>query len=297
MPEEQLRYLAAKRSVDRRALDRRVRAHFLEGLERLSKDRTSSVRLLDLGCGIGSTVDHLLAWGLPVGRFSMHLVDHDPTLVSHCRERLGDVVTEEGFEVIDTDPLVADDGSTVIDIEVSCDDAMNMLEHEQHEVITAMGFIDLLDSQGIDRFASLLNGTELAYLPITYDGGTWFAPPIDSDESLWLNERYHRHMRTRERPGTPRAGRTLLATLDRSQRTLVGSSDWVVTPEGGCYPHDEAFFLHHIIDTVTGALEEEGSMKESHLTTWAETRHRQVTEGELIYVAHQLDILRCPPVL
>jgi hypothetical protein len=71
----------------------------------------------------------------------------------------------------------------------------------------------------------------------------------------------------------------------------AGSSDWVVIPHHGSYPHDEAYFLHFIINTIYGALRDHPAIESQRFQEWIETRHAQVERGELVYIAHQLDYL------
>jgi hypothetical protein len=52
---------------------------------------------------------------------------------------------------------------------------------------------------------------------------------------------------------------------------------------------DEAYFLHHIIDTVEGALRGQAGLEEALLKEWTRRRRRQIDRGELTYIAHQLD--------
>ena len=56
------RYLAAKKSLDDRSLNR----HVWEALMRAVRIRpdSSPLRVLEVGCGIGTMVERLLAWGL-----------------------------------------------------------------------------------------------------------------------------------------------------------------------------------------------------------------------------------------
>ena len=67
-------------------------------------------------------------------------------------------------------------------------------------------------------------------------------------------------------------------------------SDWVVTPVGGSYADDEAYFLHFIVHTLESALRTRPELEGRALARWVERRHRQIERGELTYIAHQLDV-------
>jgi len=60
-------------------------------------------------------------------------------------------------------------------------------------------------------------------------------------------------------------------------------------PEG--YPGDEEFFMHFIVHTIGSALEDHPGLDRKKFSEWIETRHAQVEQGRLVYIAHQLDFL------
>lgn len=72
----------------------------------------------------------------------------------------------------------------------------------------------------------------------------------------------------------------------------AGSSDWVVfADKDGCYPADEAYFLHFIIHTIHQALQGHPQLDDHLFEAWIAQRHAQIEAGTLVYIAHQLDIL------
>nr|MBP8294239.1 hypothetical protein [Caldilineaceae bacterium] len=70
----------------------------------------------------------------------------------------------------------------------------------------------------------------------------------------------------------------------------AGASDWVVQPVAGLYPADEAYFLHFIVHTMHGALHGCDELDPVRLAAWIEARNCQIEGGELVYIAHQLDV-------
>ena len=70
-----------------------------------------------------------------------------------------------------------------------------------------------------------------------------------------------------------------------------GSSDWVCVAGENGYGKDEAFFLHFIVDTVGEALSGHPRLDKKRFLQWLELRHKQIETGQLIYIAHQLDIV------
>jgi len=67
------------------------------------------------------------------------------------------------------------------------------------------------------------------------------------------------------------------------------SSDWVVhAGPDGSYPEDEAFFVECILQTIEQAFAE--GAEPAGLADWLGVRRRQLAAGELVYIAHQLDL-------
>lgn len=78
-------------------------------------------------------------------------------------------------------------------------------------------------------------------------------------------------------------------------------AEWGPTDDAH-YLADEAYFCHHIVDTVESAVADvlagetsvdpgRVDLTRADLRTWAETRHRQIHDGDLLYLAHNLDLL------
>ena len=88
-----------------------------------------------------------------------------------------------------------------------------------------------------------------------------------------------------------RTGRKLFHALRgrRAEALAAGSSDWVVHPVGGGYPADEAYFLGCILHFVDVTLRGHSELDDSEFGEWLTIRRGQLADGELVYVAHQLD--------
>jgi hypothetical protein len=91
--------------------------------------------------------------------------------------------------------------------------------------------------------------------------------------------------------GESRTGRHLFGHLRAAgvPALSAGSSDWVVLagPDGR-YPGDEAYFLEAILRTVEEELD--GPSAPPGLADWLAARRRELAAGELVYLAHQLDV-------
>ena len=75
----------------------------------------------------------------------------------------------------------------------------------------------------------------------------------------------------------------------------AGASDWVIFPATDGYSPGEEVFLHAIIDTVHGAVRDRPELDNEALNEWTTRRHTQVENRELVYIAHQLDVLARVP--
>jgi hypothetical protein len=93
--------------------------------------------------------------------------------------------------------------------------------------------------------------------------------------------------------GDSRTGRHFFEQVRLAGAHLLaaGPSDWVVFSRPDGYPADEEFFLHFIADTMGSALKDHPELDKKRFSDWVQTRHRQVEERTLVYIAHQLDFL------
>ena len=54
---------------------------------------------------------------------------------------------------------------------------------------------------------------------------------------------------------------------------------------------EEPYFLHHILHFIEQELSEHPTLNSAHFARWIRNRRQQIVRGELIYIAHQLDVL------
>jgi hypothetical protein len=168
--------------------------------------------------------------------------------------------------------------------------------HQRYDLIMANAVLDLMDLRpALSRIWQALSPQALFWFSINFDGDSIFLPETPLDDQVM--KLYHRTMDERVLDGKPagdsKTGRHLLEIIPQTGATLLsaGSSDWVVFPQAGGYANDEGYFLHHIVNTIWTALEQDADIDRDKLAAWIRSRHAQVDKGELIYIAHQLDVL------
>jgi SAM-dependent methyltransferase len=267
------RYLAAKKSVDDRALNRRV-------LETLTRELSevpsrSPLRVLEVGAGIGTMVERLLDWRV-LKKATYTAVDGDPQIIGEACRCLPRWATSSGFNLTTQSPqkmsLEKGDQNILVEFEAIqiADFAPRERGHRSWDLLIANAFLDLVDVPStIPLLFSLLGPDGLFYFTMNHR-------VISGKPS-----------------GDSCTGRHLFAAMRPCGIELLdaGSSDWVVFAGANGYPEDEAYFLHHIIHTIHTALNGHPDLDTKLFASWTRERHNQVQKGTLVYIAHQLDFL------
>ena len=306
-------YLEAKRTVDDRALNRRVLERFTTALS----NRPEPVRIVELGCGVGTMIARFAEWDCLPARVSYRAVDRDVASIQRARELVPARLEAAGYTVaplesgadetvggdIPKSTTIAarpdesgGDAATRLEITLEVADAFEL--EDDADAVVAAALLDIVALEdAVAGIAGLLTEDGLCYAPITYDGGTTFAPRDRLDDRI--EAQYHRHMDEVRDDGSSRTGSALLATLPRHGWDVLaaGGSDWIVRPSAGEYPDTENLVVGRILGTMADALE---SMPSSDLDAdaregWFDRRWRELEDGELVYVAHNLDVLARVP--
>ncbi|NKQ36767.1 MAG: methyltransferase domain-containing protein [Chloroflexi bacterium] len=268
-----IRYLAAKKTVDDRALNKDVWRVFAEMMP-------ANPDILEVGAGIGTMVERLAAWGaLKRGRYTA--VDHNPRAIQTARQRL--------VSLPDTIQLTL----------IPADAFTHLAQTEQTwDVLIAHAFLDLVDiPSALPQLFSRLRPGGLFYFSLNFDGATILQPEIDPELDALIERLYHQTMDERmvdgRLSGDSRSGRHLFGHIRQAggQILAAGSSDWVVFAGAAGYPADEAYFLHFIIHTIEQALSNHPTLPQARFADWIARRYAQIETGELVYIAHQIDFL------
>jgi len=291
------RYLAAKKTIDDRALNRFVWEQLRATLS--AQKYSHPLRILETGFGIGTMVERLIEWELAERVFYLG-IDSQAENIRVAENRLKEWGQENGYQVgIGVHEMTVGRGEIVWQIRFQQADATNFhAEIGFYDLLIANAFLDLVDvPRSLPLFARWLAPDGLFYFTINFDGETIFEPVFDEFFEAKMIALYHQSMDGRLINGLPsgdsRTGRRLFAHLGAAgaQILAAGASDWVVYPGTDGYLSDEAYFLYCIIDFFESALRNHPELVQSELEDWLTGRRKQIERGELIYIAHQLDFL------
>ena len=276
------RYLAAKKSVDDRALNRNVWDAFCRALPHATP--ATPLRILEVGAGIGTMIERLVERGA-LTHAIYTAIDADADNIAELNRRVSKI------------PNVV--------VEAQATDVFDFFAREQGrrtwDVLIAHAFLDLLDlPRVLPSLLSVLERGGIFYATIVFDGATIFEPTIDAAFDAEIERLYHQAMDERiinggKAAGDSHAGRHLFRLLAQTGVEIIeaGSSDWVVYPTVRGYCADEAYFLYFIIDTLQSALENHEALanRREPFSEWIALRHRQIQANQLVYIAHQLDFV------
>lgn len=299
------RYLLAKRTVDDRAMNGRVWEAFSAWLG--ARPGQGRAELLEIGAGVGTMLERLVARGvLAWGAYTA--VDADPVNTLRARERLGSWAGARGAIVREEGLRQQRIKGEHIDVQASfvTGEALHFARlhagRQTWDALLAHAFLDLVDlSRALAALRPLIRPAGVMYATLNFDGDTIFQPDLEAALEQPILAAYHRTMDERRVDGQPsgeaRTGRHLFCELAAAGFDLLeaGASDWVVFPRHGAYPADEAYFLRFIVSTVVQAVSGHVDVPQESLKQWANVRLQQIDRGELIYIAHQLDVLARAP--
>ncbi len=292
-----LRYLAAKKSIDDRALNRYVWDSLCQALPKTMAGE--ALRIVEIGAGIGTMIERVVDWGLVTGQASYLASDRAADHIQAARPRLTKWAKDRGHALSwpgqASGRLRTAGAEMLLELEVASLEELAGRPETQvpFHLLIAHAVLDLVDfAELLPKLFRRLTKNGLAYLTCNFDGETVFLPEYQGHEEKEIIRRYHASMEARL-TGSSRSGRRLLTFLGRPGLEVLaaGSSDWIIPPGADRYSSDEAFFLHAIIETVERELTKNGSQSPVGLSAWARSRHRQVESGELIFMARHLDLL------
>ncbi|MBI5571410.1 MAG: methyltransferase [Desulfomonile tiedjei] len=259
------------------------------------------LRVLEIGAGIGTMVERLLDWGL-VTRATYTALDSEPENIAEAARRLPEWGKDHEYTVetaaAGSIRLRRGEADVLVTLQVAdvFDFMATVKGSGDWDLLIANAFLDLVDiPSALPDLLALLRPAGFFYFTINFDGGTIFQPELDPLLDGQIEELYHDTMDRRIIRGKPsgdsRTGRHFFqhARSAGAHILAAGASDWVVFAGPDGYHGDEAYFLHFLVHTVGLALAGHPDLDARALSDWVEQRHRQIEQGILVYIAHQLD--------
>ena len=282
-------YLLSKQTVDDRALNKDVLNALRANLS------PQPVTIIEVGGGIGTMLKRLIQWGILCSGDYI-LVDAMEANIAYAREWIPQWATEAGLrlERFGQNQLRVCDPARDVRISLECADIFDFVQRNEKpaDLLIAHAFLDLLPMpESLEKLFLLTKG--LAWLTLNFDGMTTLEPIIDNSLDEKIEQLYHKTMDMRPSGGDSRTGRKLFEHF-RSLNTEIiaaGASDWVVHTKQGKYPADEGYFLHFILNFFESSLRAHAELDAVEFENWLAKRHAQIEQGELVYIAHQIDFL------
>jgi len=294
-----IRYLTAKKAVDDRALN----GHVLKRLEAALRGFGPGPEVLEVGAGTGTMLERLACWGL-LDNARYEGIDVSPGLIAEAYRRIPLWARDGGFAVAVGPPseIRLERGGSSIRARFEAADLQEFIDRERGrrrwDLLVAHAFLDLFDlSRVLPGLIALTRPGGLLSLTMNFDGVTILEPLVDPTLDREILALYHESMDRRVVgglfSGDSRTGRHLLTRLrDMGVEILAaGSSDWIVHPQGKGYPGDEAFFLHYLIDLFAASLTGHPALDPDRFARWIGLRHGQIERAEMVFIAHQIDLL------
>ena len=287
------RYLLSKQSVDDRALNKDVLSALRAGLP------DAPLRIVEVGGGIGTMLARLLRWEV-TSQAEYTLVDEMAENIEFARDWLPAWADRNGFKVWAMHASPIQNQLRIFykqrDVRVKLiqADVFDFIAQKPApaDLLIAHAFLDLLPMpESLSKLLSLTK--DLAWLTINFDGVTSLEPVINPELDAKIERLYHETMDTRPSGGDSMSGRHLFGHLRQvgARIEAAGSSDWVVHSVDGQYPNDEAYFLQFILHFFEESLGAHPELDTVAFADWLDKRRKQITCGELVYIAHQMDFL------
>lgn len=168
------RYLAAKKSVDDRALNE----YTWQALARALPQK--GMQVLEIGAGIGTMVERIIERRLFAADVAYTAIDTQPANIDEARRRLRKLPKSFTLQL------------EAIDL---FDFAAREQGHKQWDLLIAHAFLDLMDlPRALPLLFSLLKPDGLFYFTLNFDGATILQPLIDPEIDPQIMALYHRTM-------------------------------------------------------------------------------------------------------
>jgi SAM-dependent methyltransferase len=293
-------YLTAKKSIDDRSINPNVWSCLADSLP--EKTDSDPLRVLEIGCGIGTMVERCIERGL-LKHAVYEAVDRDTQLIECAIKRLNSLPESHTLKVERNSSQKIKYASLKVSglmVNLIVAEALDFIHHQKDhnlwDLVLSHAFLDLVNLDIIPALLNLLEPGGLFYFTHNFDGLTAFLPVIDPVFDQQVVHLYQRSMDERQIDGAfiggSQTGRKILSRVVAEGAHIIqaGASDWLIAPGETGYTHDEVVFLHAILQTVYNELKDHPHLNALKFKDWIDQRQQQIDSAELIFLAHQIDV-------
>ena len=283
-----VQYLDVKKSIDDRSLNKTVLLEFSTWL-RAESERKETLKVLEIGAGIGTMIERLLEASLLI---NCHYIALEPeTLFKDAAlDRLSEwankhncdfKIDSAGLWLINSNEL----NLRIEWVEADAGKIDKLFGEDEFDVLLSHAVIDLLPVPEImPSILEKLKAQGGCYFSLNFSGGTDFYPEHESDHVISSN--YHADMDSRFpdidwQPSL--TGSTLPNWLKNygCQKVIEGESDWQLgelgeLEESGGLNKEDGLFVRNILDTIKKALTDLPG-----LDAWLSVRYKQLEQRQL----------------
>lgn len=262
-------WLALREAADAAARDRTLTGQLATSLH-------GPLRVVDLGAGTGANLRYLAP--RLAGPQHWYLLDHDPALLAHARQRCSD--------------MHAADGRAVTVSEQCCDLTRTPpADWPAADLLTASALLDLVGRSWLTRLARQAARRRCAVLlTLSYSGAMDWQPADAVDAALVSAFNAHQQaQRPFAEPALgPRAAAAAAADLAAAGlQVRQAASDWHLGP-------GQSELLAALIDGWVAAASEQQPARAQRFHAWGERRRQQLAEQALTARVSHVDVLALP---
>jgi hypothetical protein len=261
-------WLALREPYDRRARNVGV----LDSVGAAFRDRTS-IAVVDLGCGTGSTL-RAIGSRLPA-RQHWRMVDNDLGLLARAAALASPPEVTVAARAVDL----------ARDLELALDGPADL--------VTTSALLDLVSAEWIERLAVEIAARRLNfYAALIYHGRASFEPaePFDLEMLAALN----RHQRGDKGFGLalgPEAAQHTVRSFEHvGYDVSTGASDWE-------FGRNDRYIQFEVIAGWASAAEELGGLSRAHIAAWLVRRKELIADGRSTLRISHVDLFATPTAM
>jgi hypothetical protein len=260
-------------------------------------------QILDLGGGIGSMFTYFTQDRLQF-EFDYTLIDESIDNIRFVPKNVDYQSKEKGFifEDCGNQRFRVSNGESICQLQTICSSTEEFIKscekEKKFDVVLASSYLDIVPVPDTLRLIeTVLDPVGVLYLPLNYDGLTLFHPVVDRQLDDEIVRLFNQSMDNRQinelHTGGSLTGRKLMDWLPETGYEILcaGSSDWCLLPVKGNYRGEECYFLECILQFLEDSVSPLWKDEPKILENWLTLRRRQIADGKLSYLAHQLDYL------